>query len=275
MKGQSSTPSRRITYLQQVVSSCGSCNSSLLRSIPFPGESKVVKNDFAIRVSCCIALLLIATIRPAFGQTSGGYRTTGLASDSPGANHTSPTLLNPWGIAFLPGGNFFIAENAAGSVDSYDANGNLLATVAIPAPPGGTAALSNPTGIVAIPDSVPFFGSRGFEFLVAADNGTIWGFSLADGIPQAATKFVDKSSTPARYTGLAVLSPDCCGTFLAVANFGEGNIDLFMRSGDPLSLSPAIENAFVDPNLPAGFSPFNIQLIGNQAFVTYALKDGS
>ena len=48
---------------------------------------------------------------------STGYRVSGLTSDQPGANHQSPTLLNPWGMAFLPGGGFFIAENASGRVD--------------------------------------------------------------------------------------------------------------------------------------------------------------
>ena len=235
-----------------------------------------MKHYFAVRVfSCCLALLVLMTTHPVLAQTRSAYRTTGLAADRPGANHTSPTLLNPWGIAFLPGGNFFIAENASGRVDSYDADGNLLAGVTIPAPQESSAPFSNPTGIVAIPDSVPAFGSSGFQFLVAADNGTIWGFTFANGVPQAATKFVDMSSTSARYTGLAVLSPDCCGTFLAVANFGQGNVDTFTRSGAPLSLSPLIQNPFVDPNLPAGYSPFNIQLIGTQVFVTYALKDGA
>src|SRR5947207_4889036 len=106
------------------------------------------------------------------GQTTA-FRVTGLTSDRSGANHQSATLLKPWGIAFVPGGNFFIAENAAGRVDSYDADGNPVAGVIIPAPPGSTAAFSSPTGIVAIPeaDFLASLGSSGFQFLVAADNG--------------------------------------------------------------------------------------------------------
>jgi uncharacterized protein (TIGR03118 family) len=231
-----------------------------------------LKNQFAVRVSfCCLALLLLLASRPASAQTPG-YRTNGLASDQPGTRVTSPALLNPWGIAFLPGGNFFIAENASGRVDSYDAAGNLGVGVAIPAPPGSNDAFSKPTGIAAV--SEPNIGPVGtsFEFLVAADNGTIWGFTTANGTPLVATRFVDNSAGSASYTGIAFIHPDCCGPYIAVANFADGEVDTFTRSGDRLSLSPATQNPFVDPELPEGFAPFNIQLIGDRIFVTYAQR---
>jgi len=234
-----------------------------------------LKSNPAVRVPfCCFALLLVLATHSALGQTAGAYGETGLVADRPGADHISTTLLNPWGIAFLPAGNFFIAENASGRVDSYDADGNFVAGVMIPAPPGSAAPFSGPTGIVAIPeaDFLPSLGSSGFQFLVAADSGTIWGFTTANGVPEAATKFADNSGA-ARYTGLAVLRPDCCGAFLAAANFRQGTVDTFTRLGDPLSLSPLVTNPFVDPNLPPGFSPFNIQVIGNQVFVTYAQRE--
>ena len=230
---------------------------------------------FAVRLSCCfLAMLLLATV-PASAQISPTFRTTELASDHPGAAHISPTLLDPWGIAFLPGGNFFIAENASGRVDSYDASGAIGVGVAIPAPPGSNAPFSKPTGITAVTE--PNVGPLGtsFQFLVAADNGTIWGFSTANGAPGVATRFVDNSGGLASYTGIAFLHPDCCGPYIAVANFGQGTIDTFTRFGDPLSLAPNTPNPFVDPDLPEGFAPFNIQLIGNQVFVTYAARDSN
>lgn len=239
---------------------------------PPSGDFKSLKSKLAVSVfSCCSVLLLTLATRPALGQTTA-YRVTSLTSDRPGENHQSTNLLNPWGIAFLPGGNFFVAENASGRVDSYDADGNFVAGVAIPAPPGSTDAFSQPTGIVAIPEADFAPQSGNFQFLVAADNGTIWGFTTANGVPEVATKFVDNSGV-ARYTGLAVLRPDCCGAFLAVANFRQGTVDTFTRLGDPLSLSPLVANPFIDPNLPPGFSPFNIQVIGNQVFVTYAQRE--
>jgi len=237
-----------------------------------------VKNSLVTRVSsCCLALLLLLKTHSASAQTPQFpvFHTAGLASDHPGAAHTSPRLLNPWGMAFLPGGNFFIAENGSGWVDSYDASGVIGVGVTIPAPPGSNAPFSNPTGIAAV--SEPNIGPLGtsFQFLVAADNGTIWGFATANGAPEVATRFVDNSGGVASYTGIAFIHPDCCGPYIAVANFGEGTIDTFTRFGDRLSLSPNTPNPFIDPRLPDGFAPFNIQLIGNQVFVTYAAQDSN
>ena len=236
-----------------------------------------MKHKVALKVYLfTLAWSFVALASPVSGQNTAAYRVTGLVVNTPGATHQSPNLLNPWGIAFLPGGNFFVAENASGLVDSYDAVGNPSGGTQIPAPPSSPDPFSRPTGIVAIPEAdFGPLGGASFQFLVAADNGTIWGFSTTTGLPQTASKFVDSSSSAARYTGLAVLRPSCCGAFLAVANFGQGTVDTFTRVGDPLSLSPLVANPFVDPNLPAGYAPFNIQKVGDLAVVTYAKKDGA
>ena len=50
-----------------------------------------------------------------------GYRQTNLASDLPNMAHTvTPNLVNPWGIGFLPGQPFFIADNQVGRVTVHD-----------------------------------------------------------------------------------------------------------------------------------------------------------
>lgn len=220
-------------------------------------------------------LLVLLLGQGAWAQTEG-YRVTPLASDLPGFGQESPPLFDPWGIAFLPQQNFVIAEYASGRVDAYDANGTLRGGVTIPAPPGSSEGLSRPTGVAAIPEAdFGVISGPGYQFLVAADNGTIWGFSVAGGIPQAVTRFVDMSSTAASYTGVAVVRPACCGAYAAVANFGQGFVDTFTRLGDPLSLSPFTANPFIDPNLPSGYAPFNVAVVGNEVFVTYALQDSA
>jgi hypothetical protein len=88
-----------------------------------------------IRIVLYISLLFLLVAGSAAAQSTG-YRVSGLTSNRPGASHQSATLLNPWGLAFLPGSpSFCIAENASGRVDSYDATGALLGGVVIPAPP--------------------------------------------------------------------------------------------------------------------------------------------
>jgi hypothetical protein len=70
---------------------------------------------------------------------------------------------------------------------------------------------------------------------------------------------------------MAILSPACCATYLVVANFHSGLIEPYTQSFAPL----APPGSFTDPGLPAGYAPFNIQPIGNQVFVTYAVQDAS
>ena len=150
-----------------------------------------MKRKIALQLCRYFAAAFLAALgnHLALAQVGSAYPVTSLASDRPGASHLSPTLLNPWGVAFLPGGNFLIAENASGHVDSYDADGNFVAGIAIPAPQGSTAPFSKPIGIAAIPDVVGPIGTN-FQFLVAAANGTIWGFSTSNGVLQAAAERV-------------------------------------------------------------------------------------
>ena len=71
------------------------------------------------------------------------------------------------------------------------------------------------------------------------------------------------ATTPgAVYTGLAI---NTAQTRLYAANTAAGRIDVFDSSFAPVSLP----GAFTDPNLPAGFVPFNVQNIGGKIYVTY------
>jgi uncharacterized protein (TIGR03118 family) len=56
-------------------------------------------------------------------------------------------------------------------------------------------------------------------------------------------------------------------TRLYAANAGSGSVDVFDSSFAPLTLSPG---AFLDPSLPTGLVPFNVQEIGSAVYVAYA-----
>jgi uncharacterized protein (TIGR03118 family) len=212
----------------------------------------------------------------ATAQTNS-YQQMNLASNTPhAAAHFAHSLVLPWGLAISPAGGFGIASNGQGTFASYDASGNevsLIARVAGPPleiNPKPSAVAANPTGT--------FFVDRGTgvvpsPLLFATLDGTISGqYADSNGnILETTVLEVDHSAEGAVYTGLAVLTPNCCAPFLAVANFKDRFIETYTGFFVPLG----IPGAFIDKNLPAGYAPFNVQVVGGQVFVTYALQDAA
>ena len=230
-----------------------------------------MKHKFALYFWCMLLAGSGLIADTAIAQTKA-YRQTNLASSLPGvAPNNAPSLINPWAIAGLPRQPFFIAESDSGSISALNSSGTQAGAVAVPVAPGDMGR-STPTGIAS--DGSGVFGppSAPFQYVVATQNGTILGFATPDGnVPAQATLVRDDSAEGAVYTALALLHPDCCAPFVAVANFNDGSIHTFTSSFDPLD-GPG---SFQDPNLPAGYAPYGMQAIGNQLFVTYALQDAA
>ena len=101
------------------------------------------------------------------------------------------------------------------------------------------------------------------RFIFDGIDGVISGWNPAAG--NNAIKAVDRSSSSV-YTGLAT---GHVGTnnYLYAANFRTGNIDVFDKNFAWVSL-PGMP--FMDPSLPMGYAPFNIQNIGGWLYVMYA-----
>ena len=203
---------------------------------------------------------------------AAAYQQANLVSNRPQvAAHVDRNLVNPWGIAFIPGQTFFIADNRRGAVKVYDAGGNVQLPIQFGIPPhAGSATRPTPSGITVNSTDGFILDGVASQFLVATQDGTISGWASVDGsFPQLAAQAIDNSSHGAVYTGVAVLTPNCCAPFLAVANFHSGSIEPYTSFFVPL----APPGSFTDPKLPAGYTPFNIQVIGTQVFVTYAMQD--
>ena len=81
---------------------------------------------------------------------------------------------------------------------------------------------------------------------------------------------VDKSPAGDIYKGLAI-GNNGERDFLYAANFHHGDVDVFDSTFVPIALA----GSFADPNLPSGYAPFNVQTLGGQLFVTYALQDAN
>jgi uncharacterized protein (TIGR03118 family) len=209
-------------------------------------------------------VLLLGTVS-AVAQTNS-YRQTNLVSDMAGAAaHTDPRLVNPWGIAFVPGQPFWVADNNSGFATVYDANGISQFSVQIPA--SGAASPGTPTGTAASQTGGFILRDAPSQFLFATEDGTISGWNGTGNAILA----VDHSARGAVYKGLAILSPGCCATYLVVANFQSGLIEPYTQAFVPL----APPGSFTDPELPVGYAPFNIQQVGTQVFVTYAVQDAA
>jgi uncharacterized protein (TIGR03118 family) len=247
-------------------------------------------------IGCLVFVVAVAGHAHAKGmKNTSVYTQTNLISDIPGlAEVTDKNLLNPWGLAFLPGSPFWINENNAGFSALYFADAvpfPMLPSVIIPPPPPSTAN-GTPTGIVAnilvgsgafvIPnpaDPTKPFGPALFIF--DTEDGTIEAWNsppfVSPGIPDPLTAVIvvdnsaGGSSTGAVYKGLALGANATNGPLLFATNFRSGKIDVFDTNfGAP---SPALVGSFTDAHVQHGYAPFGIQNINNQIWVTYALQD--
>jgi uncharacterized protein (TIGR03118 family) len=201
----------------------------------------------------------VATI--SWAQT--GYKQTNLVADQAGVgSHTDAQLSNPWGIAFLPGDPFWIANNNGGTATLYDAQGAKQTTVVgIPVAATNPCNPGCPTGIVA--NSTTDFG--GALFIFDTEDGVLAKWSGTGD----ATIARDNSSAGAVYKGLALLS-NTVGDFLLAANFHSGAIEVYDKNFAPATLTGG---TFTDPNLPAGYAPHGVHVINGVVFVAYAQQD--
>jgi uncharacterized protein (TIGR03118 family) len=227
--------------------------------------------------------VILATV--AFGALCAGlggaqaqFKQTDLASDISGlATITDPNLVNTWGVSAMPGGSpFWISNQGTGTSSLFSVTGStgIAAPNAFPAPatnfvavpPPVVGGFPGPTGQVA---NVPktSFGIAGGPalFIFANLNGTIsaWNGSNVNPMTMNAATIVAGTPGAALYTGLAM---NTAGDMLYAANGMTGAIDEFNGS-----FMPQATSGFVDPNLPAGYVPFNVEDIGGKVYVTYAL----
>lgn len=204
------------------------------------------------------------------------YRNTPLVSNGAvPANFTDPNLGNSWGVAFNPQGFVWVANQVTGVATLYDGTGQpspqpTPLVVAVPGPDGSQGA---PTGIV-------FSGGTDFvvskdelsgpaRFIFATLQGNLAGWAPNVDVTHAVFVPKDPPDTEqAVYTGLA-LSGNGTTHLLYAANFLQGRIDVF----DGTFKRITVAGGFVDQRLPARFSPFGIQAINGDVYVTYAKPD--
>ena len=206
-----------------------------------------------------IALLLPVQ---SFIVLASPFAQTNLVSNVPGlATFTDPNLRNPWGMTFSGTSPIWVADNDTSMTTVYNGAGvpnpNLI--ISVPGFPTGTVFNSAGAGNFPSPSN-----GVASNFIFATLAGSIVAWNGANG----ATASIVASTPNAVYTGLAI-GNNGSGNFLYAANFASGHIDVFNSSFGAATVS----GSFTDPNLPAGYAPYNVQNIGGKLYVQYAQPD--
>ena len=188
---------------------------------------------------------------------------TPLVTDDPTAHAgqiVDPGLVNPWGLSYSPTSPFWISANGTNTATLYTVNPTTQATskvaLTVSVPVGGV------TGQVFNGAAGAFNGDN---FLFVGENGTIAGWRNALGTTAEKLQLDSPNNV---YKG-AAFATQAGNSYLYAANFRSGAIDVLKGAAS----QPDLTGRFTDPNLPAGFAPFNIQNLGGTLYVTYAMQD--
>lgn len=239
------------------------------------------------------AALFLLTSSAVFAQH---YTQVNLQASTSGvAEQTDNQLVNSWGLARASGGVWWVADEAKGVATLYNGPGDkqgLVVTIPKSNPSDPTFPTGTPTGV--IPNSSPTDFLLGPKqpaaFVFATLDGTIaaWnpGVGLAPGANPPSTNAVTvvRTKDGSGYTALTTAFVDG-NRYLYAANFLKGRIDVFDNAFSPIKLKAEDqgrddhdfdfdfggEKPFTDDRLPRNFVPFNVQAIGNDLVVTYAL----
>ena len=216
-------------------------------------------------VLAALSALALALAGPADAHDGGKganvYKKRNLVSDIDGvARITDANLINPWGLSFGPSTPAWVADNGTGVSTLY--SGGVHKSIPMIRPLVVTIPDGKPTGTVFNPTSGFKVNGAPAPFIFDSEAGTITAWN-------AGTAAMTVATTPgAIYKGLAIATNGST-TMLYAANFHTGKIDVFNDAFAPAT----VPGGFVDPNLPAGFAPFNVQEIAGRLVVAYAQQD--
>jgi uncharacterized protein (TIGR03118 family) len=209
------------------------------------------------------ALMLLCT------ATAGAQRFTQtnlISNTGMGDTKKDPNLVNPWGLARSSGSPWWTSNNGTNTSTLYAGDGT-------PFPPANPLVVSVPGG----PTGTVYNGTTGFPlngkpstFLWATEAGTI----LAWNGTTSATVVASKNN--AIYKGLA-RATFRGANYLYATDFHNGRVDVLDANFNYVSLGRGEHNDdcpfCLEAATRAGFSPFGIQNIGGNLYVTYAKPD--
>ena len=191
------------------------------------------------------------------------YTVNNLRSDVPGAAAVlDPDLVNGWGLVASGTSPWWVSDNGTSRSTLYNGNTNAKLGLVVSVPGAPTGIVFNGATDFKVDAGTGLVAAR---FIFATDDGQIAGWN------GVGTNAISAATTAdAVYLGLAIGSSGGAN-YLYAANFAGGRIDVFNGTfGDG---SGALAGDFTDPGLPSGYAPFNIQNIGGELLVAYAMQN--
>jgi uncharacterized protein (TIGR03118 family) len=247
------------------------------------------------RIGAGVALSLTLS-SAAFAQH---YTQVNLDSNVSGAAEaTDPQLRNGWGLARSSSSAWWVSDEATGVATLYNGPGakqGLVVTIPKANPKDNTVPNGSPTGVISnnSPSDFQIIPNKAAAFIFATLDGTIaaWNPNVGNtpGVPGPSTNAVTVAHTTdgSGYTGITSAFVDG-NRYLFLANFLKGRIDVYdntftqikvkgedqgrdVAAFDDVQLFNGDNKPFTDARLPPNFVPFNVQALGNDLVVTYAL----
>ncbi|MBS0448665.1 MAG: TIGR03118 family protein [Proteobacteria bacterium] len=209
----------------------------------------------ALAIGALLALLATPAVAVSFDVTN-------LVTNDQGAHAAQITdagLVNAWGIAYAPGGPFWVSANGSGTSPIYSVNGATQQTVK----QGLTVTIPGEGSVTGQAYNGNASAFNGDLFLFGSEDGTISGWRSG-----TTAEVLVTASAANNYKGVAVGSTGG-NSYLYAANFRAGTIDIVKGT----SGAPGLTGNFADPNLPTGYAPFNVQNLGGSVYVSYAKPD--
>jgi uncharacterized protein (TIGR03118 family) len=198
-----------------------------------------------------------------------------------GAKLVDPNLTNAWGLASSSSSPIWVSDNNSGNASVYSGGvngGPVSLDLTVPVPGG------NPSGQVVNPTTdFPVGGTTGSAAIFIVDSDSI-GTTQSPGEIAAwngGPNFVVEDSptggpggtTPAGavFKGLAISALPTAGPELFAADVANARVDVFNKDFAPVSTP----TEFVDPAIPKGYAPFNVQALGKNIYVTYGKQNAA
>jgi uncharacterized protein (TIGR03118 family) len=194
------------------------------------------------------------------------FSITNQVSDQAGvAPVTDPNLVNAWGLSQGPNTILWVANNGSDTSTLYNPTtfAKAALTVNVPGAPTGTTFVGIPNAF-----NVSAAGKTGNTvFAFATEGGQIQGWSPAVNVNNAIVA-VDESTKGAVFKGLT-LGMNGSQPLLFASNFTGGRVEVFNQAFQKVG-------SFTDPILSlVGMSPFNVQTLNGQLYVTFAERLGN